>query len=99
VWVQDFISVVTSIAEDLPAAMRKEMMAFVKRELLTQNWMRALSLKDISLLHPSVNSDRKDHGPLGAYDGWPGARFLALFVACFVRFRGSFFDGMWGWYR
>ena len=74
----DFISVATSIAEDLPAEMRSDMMGFVSRELLTKNWMRALSLKDISLLHPSANSDRKDHGPLGAYDGWPGAQAFSI---------------------
>ena len=74
----DFISVVTSIAEDLPPAMRRSMMGFVRRELLTTNWMRALSLQDSSLLHPSANSDRKDHGPLGAYDGWPGETIEAF---------------------
>ena len=55
------------------------MVGFVRRELLTTNWMRALSLQDSSLLHPSANSDRKDHGPLGAYDGWPGETIEAFF--------------------
>ena len=50
----------------------------MKRELLTETWMRALSLSDSSLLHPSANSDRKDHGPLGAYDGWPGETVQAF---------------------
>ena len=36
--------------------------------------MRALSLAD-----PAANaSDRADHGPLGAYDGWPARCAVAL---------------------
>jgi hypothetical protein len=42
------------------------MVSFVKNELLTRDWMRAMSLKDSA----AVNSDRPDHGPMGAYDGW-----------------------------
>ena len=68
----DFISVATSLSADLSAEHKRQMIEFVRRELLTENWMRALSLSDSSLLHPSANSDRKDHGPLGAYDGWLG---------------------------
>lgn len=74
----DFISVATSIPQDLSPTQRVEMLGFVKRELLTEHWMRALSLSDVSLLHPSANSDRKDHGPLGAYDGWPGETIEAF---------------------
>ena len=68
----DFISVATTLSEDLSDLQRRQMVAFVKRELLTRHWMRALSRNDTSLLHPSTNSDRKDHGPFGAYDGWLG---------------------------
>jgi hypothetical protein len=40
---------------------------FVTRELLMKNWMRAQSLQD-----PAADrSDRPDHGPMGAYAGWP----------------------------
>ena len=74
----DFISIATSLADDLSATQKRQMTGFVQRELLTDGWMRALSLNDSSLLHPSANSDRKDHGPLGAYDGWPGETVQAL---------------------
>jgi hypothetical protein len=47
--------------------MRRQMTDFVKRELLMRDWMRAMSLKDAA----AAVSDRPDHGPLGAYDGWP----------------------------
>ncbi|MGA2869287.1 MAG: hypothetical protein ABSF34_09025, partial [Verrucomicrobiota bacterium] len=40
---------------------------FVESELLTRDWMRAMSLKDAA----AAISDRPDHGPMGAYDGWP----------------------------
>jgi hypothetical protein len=74
----DFISIATALAGDLSAAQKRQMAGFVRRELLTDHWMRALSLNDSSLMHPSANSDRKDHGPLGAYDGWLGETVQAL---------------------
>ena len=43
-----------------------EMAAFVHDELLTDTWMRALALSDPA----APCSDRTDHGPNGAYDGW-----------------------------
>ena len=47
---------------------------FFQRELQTPTWMRALSLQD-----PVANSsDRADHGPLGAYDGWPARASVAM---------------------
>ena len=42
------------------------MNAFVKRELFMRDWMRAMSQQDAAAAH----SDRPDHGPKGAYDGW-----------------------------
>jgi hypothetical protein len=45
---------------------KSEMNAFVKRELFMRDWMRAMSLQDAAAAH----SDRPDHGPMGAYDGW-----------------------------
>ena len=63
----DFISVGKFMTNDLTDEMKKEMMNFVETELLTATWMRAQSLKDPA----AKNSDRADHGPLGAYDGWP----------------------------
>jgi hypothetical protein len=63
----DFIYVGDALANDLTPEMRREMTGFVKRELLTRNWMRAMSLKDAA----AAISDRPDHGPMGSYDGWP----------------------------
>jgi hypothetical protein len=63
----DYIYVGDALANDLTPDMRREMTDFVKRELLTRDWMRAMSLKDAA----AAISDRPDHGPMGAYDGWP----------------------------
>jgi hypothetical protein len=63
----DFQFVAQSIAADLSPAIRREMRDFVVRELLMKDWMRAQSLQD-----PAADrSDRPDHGPMGAYAGWP----------------------------
>ncbi|HKW30871.1 MAG TPA: hypothetical protein VJT54_16175 [Verrucomicrobiae bacterium] len=63
----DYIYVGDALANDLTPQTRREMTDFVKRELLTRDWMRAMSLKDAA----AAVSDRPDHGPMGAYDGWP----------------------------
>lgn len=63
----DYIYVGEALANDLTPDMRREMTDFVERELLTCDWMRAMSLKDAA----AAVSDRPDHGPMGAYDGWP----------------------------
>ncbi len=63
----DYIYVGNALANDLTPDMRREMTDFVKRELLMRDWMRAMSLKDAA----AAVSDRPDHGPMGAYDGWP----------------------------
>ena len=63
----DYIYVGNALAGDLAPGMRREMTDFVKRELLTRDWMRAMSLRDAA----AAVSDRPDHGPMGAYDGWP----------------------------
>ena len=51
-------------------------MRFVERELLQpeQGWMRAQSLADPA----AARSDRTDHGPWGAYSGWPPITASAL---------------------
>ena len=41
---------------------------------MTDHWMRAQSLLDPA----AENSDRPDHGPLGAFDGWPAGTMDAL---------------------
>jgi len=63
----DFQFVAQGIGSDLPPKVQKEMRDFVTKELLMKNWMRAQSLLD-----PAADkSDRPDHGPMGAYSGWP----------------------------
>ena len=62
----DFIYVGNALQNDLTAAQKSEMTGFVKRELFMRDWMRAMSQKDAAAAH----SDRPDHGPMGAYDGW-----------------------------
>ncbi len=47
--------------------MKTQMVDFVNSQLLTEHWMRALSLKDPA----AKDSNRPDHGPMGAYDAWP----------------------------
>jgi hypothetical protein len=63
----DFQFVAQGIPEDLSPTVRREMRDFVERELLMKNWMRAQSLQDPA----AERSDRPDHGPMGAYAGWP----------------------------
>jgi hypothetical protein len=62
----DYIYVGNALQSDLTAVQKSEMNAFVKRELFMRDWMRAMSLQDAAAAH----SDRPDHGPMGAYDGW-----------------------------
>lgn len=62
----DFIYVGNALQNDLTAMQKSEMNAFVKRELFMRDWMRAMSQKDAAAQH----SDRPDHGPMGAFDGW-----------------------------
>jgi hypothetical protein len=50
------------------------MVGFVKRELLTQRWMRAQSKLDVA----AATSDRPDHGSMGAYDAWPAVTVDAM---------------------
>jgi hypothetical protein len=70
----DFATVGRFTAGDLPANVRGEMVGFVKRELLAENWMRAQSMLDVAAAH----SDRPDHGPMGAYDAWPAVTVDAM---------------------
>jgi hypothetical protein len=70
----DFASVGRFMPADLPQNVRNQMVAFVQRELLTRSWMRAQSLLDVA----AANSDRPDHGPLGAYDAWPAVTVDAM---------------------
>jgi hypothetical protein len=86
--VYDFITAVKWMAEDLSPEMRREMVAFVQRELLTEWWMRALSLEDPA----ASGSDRPDHGPMGAYDEWPA---LTLESLCKLGYRKEALDAFY----
>jgi hypothetical protein len=70
----DFMFLGRYVPQDIPPEIRDEMIAFLYRELITDHWMRAQSLKDIA----AEESDRADHGPLGAFDGWPAGTMDAL---------------------
>lgn len=70
----DFASIGRFMPDDLPEDVRNQMVAFVERELITDSWMRAQSLQDIA----APQSDRPDHGPLGAYDAWPAVTVDAM---------------------
>jgi hypothetical protein len=70
----DFATVGRFMAGDLAANVRAEMVAFVKRELLAERWMRAQSMLDVA----AAVSDRPDHGSMGAYDAWPAVTVDAM---------------------
>lgn len=70
----DFTTIGLTISHDLSPKMRDEMSGFVERELLTDHWMRAQSLSDPA----AGDSDRPDHGPMGAFCAWP-AETIATF--------------------
>jgi hypothetical protein len=70
----DFATVGRFMAGDLSANVRGEMVAFVKRELLAEKWMRAQSMLDVA----AASSDRPDHGSMGAYDAWPAVTVDAM---------------------
>lgn len=70
----DFMFLGRYIPGDLPVQIKDEMIDFLYDELITDGWMRAQSLQDIA----AKDSDRADHGPLGAFDGWPAGTMDAL---------------------
>jgi hypothetical protein len=70
----DFATVGRFMATDLSPTVRQQMVEFVQRELLTEKWMRAQSMLDAA----AANSDRPDHGPMGAYDAWPAVTVDAM---------------------
>ncbi len=62
----DYIYVANALHDDLTADQKLGMNNFAKRELVTRDWMRAMSMKD-----PDVpKAVRPDHAYTGAYDGW-----------------------------
>ncbi len=71
----DFSTVAATIADDLTAKQRDEMVAFFVRELQTPTWMRALSDRDADASY----SVRPDHQWTGAYPAWPPSAAAALY--------------------
>lgn len=63
----DFVCISRFMNKDLTPQMKQEMVTFVERELIDGHWMRAMSPLD----EAAAESDRPDHGPMGAYDAWP----------------------------
>ncbi|NLR79659.1 hypothetical protein [Chitinophaga eiseniae] len=55
-----------ALVNDLSRKQKQEMNNFVKSELMTDNWMRAMSLRDSAAAY----TYRADHGPYGSYDVW-----------------------------
>ena len=70
----DFMFLGRYIPGDIPVDIKEKMIAFLYEELITDRWMRAQSLKDVA----AERSDRADHGPMGAFDGWPAGTMDAL---------------------
>jgi len=63
----DLLTVLNTVADDLPSDQIDEIVAFFERELMTDTWMRALSASDDDVLF----SVRPDHQWTGAYPAWP----------------------------
>ena len=72
--VMDYVYVSSWLQPYLNASVQNAMAAFVARELLVPHWMRALSLNDTA----APLSNRSDHGPSGAYIGWPALTVRSL---------------------
>jgi hypothetical protein len=71
----DFITTIDTIRSDLGKRRSDEMVAFVRNELWTEDWLRALSLSD----HEAATATRADHGSTGSYDAWPALTIEAFF--------------------
>jgi len=96
----DFELVAAHLAEDLPDAMRGEMIDFISDHLIDGEWMRALSPDDPIAPY----STRPDHGSAGAFAGWPGATAYGLSrlgrsdisAAFLARLHASRSGALWG---
>lgn len=80
----DFVYVGRCMTRDLPAEVRAGMAEFFRRELQTEDWLRALAESDPNAMTrelPSFQTYRADHQATGSYDGWPAraASVLAKF--------------------
>jgi hypothetical protein len=70
----DFVYVGRCMTRDLPDEVKRGMADFFRRELETNDWLRALSLTDENALTPGLptfQQFRADHQATGSYDGWP----------------------------
>ncbi len=70
----DYTTIGLTIPDDLTPEMRWNMTGFVERELLVDHWMRAQSLSDVA----AKQSNRPDHGPMGAFCAWPAETMAAM---------------------
>jgi hypothetical protein len=71
----DFLSVLDNMFEDLSGLQKQEMSRFFWDELHSDNWMRALSPRDVD----ATWNIRPDHSWLGAYAAWPPATAKGLY--------------------
>jgi hypothetical protein len=77
----DFIYVGRYMTRDLPADIRRGMLAFFESELQTDDWLYALSPRDPDALTtrlPTFQRFRADHQATGSYDGWPARAVSVL---------------------
>lgn len=72
--VLDLVYVGTYLDQVVPEPVRAAMLDFLRDELVTPTWLRALSLADAdsqSGTLPDFQTFRADHQSTGSYDGWP----------------------------
>lgn len=70
----DFVYVGRCMTDDLPDDVKRGMVDFLQRELLTEDWLYALAPSDADALTPKLpdfQTYRADHQATGSYDGWP----------------------------
>ncbi|HRK30602.1 MAG TPA: hypothetical protein PLD59_05940 [Tepidisphaeraceae bacterium] len=73
--IYDFITVLNTMHDLLPASQQNEMADFFARELMTPTWAHALSPDD----DDSMFSVRPDHQWNGAYPAWPPQAVTGLY--------------------
>jgi len=71
----DFMTLLTTIADDLSTRQKEEMVRFFVDELQTPLWMHALSPRDPNAMF----SVRPDHQWNGAYTAWPALAATGLY--------------------
>jgi len=78
----DFVYVGRFMTEYVPADVREGMVNYFREELMTEDWLYALSPRDPDALTPHLpkfQTYRADHQATGSYDGWP-ARAAAVLL-------------------